>query len=112
MRLWWLSLGWLLLWPAGAGAVHIAWMAPFRDAHGVSCCERTDCRPANVTVLHQRRGEVLVDGVPLTLPPGSVHRIPHEAHEPDAVGFWCYRGDPRQVTAANSRCIFYKTPFW
>ena len=93
-------------------AEHIFWMEPFRDADNISCCGKAaDCRPADITVLNHRRGEVLVDGVPLTLPPGSVHRIPHDAHEPEAAGFWCYRGDPHEVTAANSRCIFYRTPF-
>ena len=102
----------LLLWPALAGAEHIVWMEGYQDAAGISCCERTDCRPADITVLNQRRGEVLLDGVPLTLPPGSIHRIPAHAHEPNAAGYWCFRANSREVTAANTRCIFFRSGYW
>ena len=112
MRWDWLSLGWLLLWPASTGAVHIAWMAPFRDADGISCCEKSDCRPADITVLNHARGEVLLDGVPLTLLPGSIHRIPPEAHEPDAAGYWCWKLNSVEITAENVRCLFFRTPLW
>ena len=112
MRWDWLALSLLLLWPTIAGARHIAWMEPYRDAEGTSCCGRSDCRPADITVLNHRRGEVLLDGVPLTLPPGSIHRIPPEAHEPDAVGYWCWKGSPDRITSETTRCVFFKTPLW
>lgn len=107
---WLLTL--LLLWPAITGAVHVPWMQGYRDAEGTSCCARTDCRPAEVMVLNQARGEVMLDGEPLTIPPGSLHRIPPEAHEPEAPGYFCYKGEPHEVTAANARCVFFKTPLW
>ena len=102
----------LLLCPALAGATHIAWMEGYQDTAGVSCCARTDCRPMEVLVLNHRRGEVLLNGVPLTLPPGSIHRIPPEAHEPDARGYWCYIWAAEPISALNVRCLFYSTPFW
>ena len=102
----------LLLWPALAGAEHIFWMQDYYDANGGGCCARTDCRPADITVLNHRRGEVLLNGVPLTLPPGSLHRIPPEAHEPNAAGYWCYIWAAEPISALNVRCLFYSTPFW
>lgn len=103
-------------WRAFAEIAHAltlyARMQGYHDAAGISCCGKTDCRPADITAINQARGEVLIDGVPLRLPPGSGHRIPPEAHEPDASGYWCFRANLHEITAANTRCVFYKTPYW
>ena len=93
----------LLLWTALAGAEHLPWMEPYRDADNISCCSRTDCRPADITVLNHSLGEVLLNGVLLTLPPGSLHRIPPEAHEPNAAGYWCYVWTAEPISALNVR---------
>lgn len=102
----------LVLLPSVLWAEHISWMQGYQDAEGISCCARTDCRPKDITVLNHTRGEVLIDGAPLTIPSRSIHRIPPEAHEPEAVGYWCWKDSPDRVSAETTRCIFYKTPYW
>ncbi|MDP3703720.1 MAG: hypothetical protein Q8R78_04975, partial [Candidatus Omnitrophota bacterium] len=64
----------LLLIGSRVEGEHIAWMAPFRDAEGTSCCEKTDCQVREILVLNAGRGMLVVDEIPLSVPPGSLHR--------------------------------------
>ncbi len=66
------------------------------------------CVPA--TVVAGRDGEVIVNGVPLRLPPGSVHPVPDSVD----TGWWCYQGPVNcqpptlEISAACARCVFFR----
>src|SRR5262245_43341015 len=65
-------LMWLVVAPASAD--HLSWMRPYKSEGGGICCGDVDCVPA--TVAMGPDGEVVVNGVPLRLPRGSVHLAP------------------------------------
>jgi hypothetical protein len=63
-----------VLLAGAARADHLWWMQPYRPHDGGSCCGEVTCVPA--TVVAGPDGQVIVNGVPLRLPPGSVHPVP------------------------------------
>jgi hypothetical protein len=95
---------WLVVAPASAD--HLSWMRPYKSEGGGSCCGDVDCVPAAVTMGPD--GEVIVNGVSLRMPRGSVHLAPDDVE----LGWWCYQGHaacqpPRlEISQACARCVF------
>jgi hypothetical protein len=95
---------WLIVAPASAD--HLSWMRPYTSAGGASCCGDVDCVPATVGLGPD--GEVIVNGVPLRLPRGSVHLAPEGVE----TGWWCYQGHAAcqppllEISQACARCVF------
>jgi hypothetical protein len=98
---WWLAI-------ALASADHLPWMRPYTSEGGGSCCGDVDCIPATVALGPD--GEVIVNGVPLWLPRGSVHLAPDDVD----TGWWCYQGhapcqSPQlEISEACARCVFVR----
>jgi hypothetical protein len=57
-----------------SSADHLSWMRPYKAFDGGSCCGDSDCVPA--AVVAGPHGEVIVNGVRIKMPPGSVHPVP------------------------------------
>jgi hypothetical protein len=99
-------VGWLTVGLAYAD--HLPWMRPYKSTDDGSCCGDADCIPA--TVALGQDGEVIVNGVPLRLPPGSVHLPPDDVE----TGWWCYHGDAPcqpplpEISDACARCVFVR----
>jgi hypothetical protein len=95
---------WFVVAPAYAD--HLPWMRPYKSEGGGSCCGDVDCILA--TVAMGPDGEVVVNGVPLRLPPGSVHLAPDGVE----TGWWCYHGHAPcqppllEISEACARCVF------
>jgi hypothetical protein len=91
-----------------ACADHLQWMKPYKTYDGKSCCADVDCVPA--TVVTGPDGQVIVNGVPLRLPPDSVHPVPDGVD----TGWWCYQGvtscqpPTLEISAACARCVFVR----
>jgi hypothetical protein len=99
VAIWWLAV-------TLASADHLLWMHPYKSAGGGSCCGDIDCIPASVAMGLD--GEVVVNGVPLRLPRGSVHLAPDGVE----TGWWCYHSHAPcqppllEISEACARCVF------
>jgi hypothetical protein len=108
-----LLLLWLLASHVLADEAHNQWTDRYTNAVGVRCCNGRDCRPADVYLVSEARGEVWVNDLLLTLPPASMHRMPEDADVPASVsGYLCLRFPEDPVSAANIRCLFYRPANW
>ena len=82
-------------------AIHASWHDHYTDYLGTRCCT-TDCIPLPVSLVSQEgnRVQLLVAGVLLTLPAGSVHL------SEDTQSWICARNPQMPATAPNIRCAF------
>ena len=93
-----------------AMADHLGWMARYRTRFGDSCCHDRDCVPADVEVLSEAQGHVVVNGEPLEVDPRILFRMPPEAGLQAVSGLWCFGSwGPKLLTAANTLCLFYRS---
>ena len=92
----------LVLSPPVSSAAHRSWHDHYTDFLGMRCCT-TDCVSLPVSLLGREgdRVEVLVAGLRMVLPAGSVHQ------SEDAQSWACLRNPQMPPSSANIRCVFF-----
>ena len=83
-------------------AAHGSWQDHYTTSGGLRCCT-IECIPMPVSLLRHDAGmvDLLVAGIPVTLPAGSVHR------SEDAQSWVCIRNPQLPPSTANIRCAFW-----
>jgi hypothetical protein len=101
----------LLFVAADLGEPHTpSWTDAYSDHTGLRCC-KSECQPADVTMVSESRGEVWVNGELLTMPIGSIHPMPPEV--PMAVSGWlCWRNKLAWPSPASIRCLWFRPGVW
>ena len=92
----------LVLHPYASSAAHRSWHDHYTDFLGMRCCT-TDCVSLPVSLLGRDGDmvEVLVAGIRVVLPAGSVHQ------SEDAQSWVCLRNPQMVPSMANVRCVFW-----
>ena len=93
-----LSMAWAYGW-----AQHGGFTDRYTSADGTRCCGQNDCRAVPVSIITQDGTtlQMLVMGIRVIVPAGSVHR------SEDLQSYYCAKRIDEPPHSDNVRCLFY-----